>query len=200
MAFFVPSILTVSSHLKVRTNGVQGQGYAGIQANLHSAYPYLACCGWMALITWASDRYRSRFPFLLLGNIMSIIGLVLMPPGLGLSNNVRYFGVFFFVMACNTNMGLLGSYGQNNVVGKSKRAVLVALQGGLGGCGGIVSSCIFRSQDAPYYRPGLYTSIALQCTLFLVVCFMTWRFTVANQKADRGEIVLNGLRGWRHAI
>lgn len=43
---------------------------------------------------------------------------------------------------------------QNNIVGQTKRAFTSALVIGAGGIGGIVASTVFRSVDAPGYRPG----------------------------------------------
>lgn len=43
---------------------------------------------------------------------------------------------------------------QNNVTGYTKRSFASALTIGGAGVGGIVASTVFRSKDAPGYRPG----------------------------------------------
>jgi tellurite resistance protein TehA-like permease len=82
------------------------------------------------------------------------------------------------------------SYQANNIRGQWKRAFCSATLVGMGGVGGIAGGLVFRLQDAPSYRPGLYACIAC-CFLTLIIVGLislsSWR---SNKKADRGEIEL----------
>ncbi len=49
---------------------------------------------------------------------------------------------------------ICSGYMQNNVTGHTKRAFASAITIGGGGIGGIIASTVFRSKDAPGYRPG----------------------------------------------
>ena len=65
-----------------------------------------------------------------------------------------------------------------------------------GGIGGIIASVSFRQQDAVGgYRPGLWTTVAAQLTICVVVSLLMVYFKKQNKKADRGEKVLEGHLG-----
>lgn len=114
-----------------------------------------------ALVTWATawvgDRYHVRSPIVVFNNLLMIIGLVLVafvqPPG------VRYFGIFLATGGVTASVPAIYAYQTNNLRGQWKRGLSTALMVALGGIGGITGSLVFRSQDAPNYRPGIYACI-----------------------------------------
>ena len=64
---------------------------------------------------------------------------------------------------------------------------------GGGGIGGIIASVSFRSIDAPTgYRPGLWTTVAAQLTIVAVSLVLMFYFKRQNDKAKRGERVIEG--------
>ncbi|CRK38677.1 hypothetical protein BN1723_004422 [Verticillium longisporum] len=79
-----------------------------------------------------------------------------------------------------------------------KRAFCSATLIGSGGVGGVAGSLMFRSQDAPGYRPGIIGSIACGFLVLFVICFNTWHFKRENVKADGGEKVLQGHPDFRY--
>jgi len=137
---------------------------------------------------------------------MCIIGLALM--GFHTNNAVRYFGVFLATAGANTNVPVVmvsvcrvydgpniadispQTYQANNIRGQWKRAFCSATLVGMGGVGGIVGSTVFRAQDAPTYVPGLSVAIGSQVIILFLVGVLTLEFVRQNQKADRGEKVL----------
>lgn len=64
---------------------------------------------------------------------------------------------------------------------------------GAGGIGGIAGSLVFRTQDSPHYRPGVYACLACNVVMALSVGVLTWHFRRENARADRGEKVLEGV-------
>lgn len=82
------------------------------------------------------------------------------------------------------------SYQANNIRGQWKRAFCSATLVGMGGVGGIAGGLIFRFQDAPSYRPGLYACIACCILTLIIVGLITLSSWRLNKKADRGEIEL----------
>lgn len=71
---------------------------------------------------------------------------------------------------------------------------------GFGGIGGIAGSLIFRSQDRPTYRPGIYGVLACNILIALIVAINTIHFRRENKKADRGEKILEGDANFRYTI
>ncbi|KAJ8522150.1 hypothetical protein ONZ45_g1203 [Pleurotus djamor] len=169
-AYFLPIILA------------GGMGYSTLHAQLLVAPPNV--CG--ALFSFGlailSDKTGLRAPFLLFQAIISLIGLSL--TAFHTSNGVRYFGVFLGLSGGMANVpGTLG-YLQNNVAGHTKRAFTTALTIGGGGVGGIIASTVFRSQDAPGYRPGLWVTIGSQL-LVIVILFINTTYYYFKNKAVR---------------
>jgi hypothetical protein len=107
---------------------------------------------------WVGDKYHVRGAIVIFNSLLCIIGLPMM--GFAKGNAVRYVGVFFAVCGANSNIPATMAYQANNVRGQWTRAFSSATLVGFGGIGGIVSSLVFRAEDAPGYRPGMWTTIA----------------------------------------
>jgi len=132
-----------------------GYGIAASQCLV--APPFGLAAILMFATSWAGDKYRTRGPILIFNALIGLIGLSVM--GFSQNNAVRYFGVFLAVAGANANVPASMAYQANNVRGQWPRAFSSATLVGFGGVGGIVSSLVFRSQDSPTYRPGMYTTI-----------------------------------------
>ncbi|KAF7431080.1 hypothetical protein PC9H_006798 [Pleurotus ostreatus] len=85
-------------------------------------------------------------------------------------NAVRYFGSF---------LGVAGSAGNIPAV--------LALTIGGAGVGGIVASTVFRSKDAPGYRPGLWVAISAQFVIILTTCALTVFYHYKNKAVREGR-------------
>ena len=68
----------------------------------------------------------------------------------------------------------------------------------MGGVGGIAGSLVFRSQDAPEYRPGIYACITANCMIIVLVLGMTWKLMRDNKKQARGELIIENEPGFRY--
>ncbi|KAH7391040.1 major facilitator superfamily domain-containing protein [Phaeosphaeria sp. MPI-PUGE-AT-0046c] len=176
LAYFLPIILT------------QNMGFSVGASQCLVAPPYALAAILMYATGWAGDKYHVRGPIIVINMIFCIVGISIM--GFHKSPAVRYFGVFLTTAGANSNVPAVMSYQANNIRGQWKRAFCSATLVGMGGVGGIAGGLIFRFQDAPSYRPGLYACIAC-CLLTLVIVGLitlsSWRL---NKKADRGEIEL----------
>lgn len=71
---------------------------------------------------------------------------------------------------------------------------------GFGGIGGVAGSLIFRSQDRPHYRPGVYAGITCNFLVIILVVVNSIYFRRENRKADRGEKILEGDPNFRYTI
>lgn len=92
------------------------------------------------------------------------------------------------------------AYQANNIRGQWKRAFCSASLVGLGGIGGIAGSLVFRAQDAPLYRPGIYAAIACNLLVIVVTIILSVYFTICNRKQARGQLVIEGQEGFRYTI
>ena len=144
----------------------------------------------MFATSWVGDKYHIRGPIIIVNMIICLIGIPIM--GFHSSANVRYFGVFLTTAGANSNIPATMSYQANNIRGQWKRAFCSATLVGFGGLGGIAGSLIFRTQDAPQYRPGLYACIACCLLNIIIVSVTSLKFLRENRRADRGEGQIEG--------
>lgn len=84
--------------------------------------------------------------------------------------------------------------------GQWKRALCSATLVGMGGVGGIVGTTVFRSQDRPGYRPGMYTTMIASALIVLISLLLQFKFQRANKRAAGGGKVIEGLEGFRYTL
>jgi len=173
LAYFLPTIL--------RGN----LGFSVGEAQCLVAPPYVFAGIVTYLTGWAGDKYRLRGPIVVFNCILCLIGLPIM--GFHPSAKIRYFGVFLVTAGANANVPAALSYQANNIRGQWKRAFCSASFVMFGGIGGIAGSLVFRNQDAPGYRPGLYACIATSLLSIIIVAGLTVQSWYRNKAADRGE-------------
>ncbi|KAJ5162779.1 Major facilitator superfamily domain general substrate transporter [Penicillium coprophilum] len=186
IAYFLPIILNL------------GMGYGVGEAQCLVAPPYGFAGIVMYGTAWVGDKYRVRAPIIIFNSLLAIIGLPMM--GFAKSDAVRYAGVFFTVAGANANIPSCMAYQANNVRGQWTRAFSSATLVGLGGLGGIVSSLVFREEDAPGYRPGMYAAIACNILIIVLALALSVWFRFCNKQADRGKRVIEGDAAFRYTI
>ncbi|KAK6353070.1 hypothetical protein TWF696_005060 [Orbilia brochopaga] len=157
------------------------------------APPYAFAGIYMFLCGWFGDRYKLRGPIIITNCLLEIMGVLLM--GWAPSNGAKYVGVFFACAGANCNVPLSLTYQANNIRGQWKRAFCSATLVGFGGVGGIIGGLVFRPQDAPEYKPGLYACLTAAALTIIIVIVLSFYFKSENRKADRGEKKLEGSEG-----
>lgn len=113
---------------------------------------------------------------------------------------VRYFGIFLICAASNGGIPTVMAYQANNIRGQWKRAFASATLVGFGGIGGIAGTTLFRTEDAPDFRLGIWGCIVVNIWVILIVIFNTIVFRRQNKRADRGEVVLEGDPNFRYTL
>ncbi|KAF7511555.1 hypothetical protein GJ744_004143 [Endocarpon pusillum] len=186
IAYFLPIILR------------DGMGFSVAAAQCLVAPPYVFAAILMYTTAWLGDKYHIRGPILVFNAIIGLIGLPIM--GYASTSGAQYFGVFLVTGGSSANVPACMAYQANNIRGQWKRAFCSASLVGLGGVGGIAGSLVFRSQDAPTYRPGIYAAIACNILVILLVCALSVYFTICNRKQARGQKVIEGQKGFRYTI
>ncbi|EEU33696.1 uncharacterized protein NECHADRAFT_98368 [Fusarium vanettenii 77-13-4] len=186
IAYFLPLILK------------DGLGFSVAVSQCLIAPPYIAAGVAMYTMAYLSDKYRIRSPFIVFNGCLLLIGL----PLLGFATNVgaRYFGAFVTTTACNANVPCILTWQANNIRGQWKRALCSATLVGTGGIGGIIGSTVFRSQDAPGYRPGIYAAMIASSLIILITLALDVKFFRANKRAAAGGKIIGGLEGFRYTL
>lgn len=162
------------------------------------APPHVFAAITMFFAAWLSDRYKKRGLVLCVNACIAVIGLSIL--GFATNSGVRYFGVFFGVAGAHSNIPISLTYQANNIRGQWKRAFCSATLVGMGGIGGIVGGTVFRSQDAPAYRPGLGVAIGANVLIISLVGILSLDFKKQNRRADQGEIVIGEEPSFRYTF
>ncbi|KAJ8116472.1 hypothetical protein ONZ43_g4434 [Nemania bipapillata] len=173
LAFFLPIILN------------QNLGYDVGTSQALVAPPYAFAGIFMYAVGWLGDRYRMRGPIIVINMVVALIGLPIL--GWHPDPRIRYLGAFLLVAGANSNVPASLAYQATNIRGQWKRAFASATWVGFGGIGGIAGSLVFREQDKPEYKPGLWACIAVSLMNIIVVGICSISYYIDNKKADRGE-------------
>ncbi|RMZ79651.1 hypothetical protein DV738_g3136, partial [Chaetothyriales sp. CBS 135597] len=183
ISYFLPIILK------------DGMGFSVAAAQCLVAPPYVLAAIVMFAFAWYGDKWHIRSPFVILNGFMTLLGIAL----LGYVENVgvRYFGVFLATSACNANVPCVLTWQANNIRGQWKRALCSATLVGFGGLGGIIGGTVFRSQDAPEYRPGIWSSMGAAALTVVISLMMVYKFHRANKRVDAGGKPIEGLVGFK---
>ncbi|KAH9874109.1 hypothetical protein IAQ61_004737 [Plenodomus lingam] len=186
IAYFLPIILK------------DGMGFSPAAANCLIAPPYVFAGMVMMVMAWLGDKYRVRSPWVICNGVLALIGLPMM--GFCSSVGARYFGVFLATAAANANVPCILTWQANNIRGQWKRALCSATLVGMGGVGGVIGGTVFRTEDAPHYKPGIIACMIAGAMIILVTCLLNLKFWLANKRANAGGKIIEGLEGFRYTL
>lgn len=148
----------------------------------------------MGVEAWLCDKQKVRGPIILFNCVMVLIGLPIM--GFHPKSSVRYFGVFLVTGFINGNIPAALAWQSNNIVGQWKRAFTAATLVTFGGIGGIAGATVFRSQDAPAYRPGMYAAITSAVLTIITTLLLEVKIYFENKRQAEGEILEGTVSGF----
>ncbi|EFX00902.1 major facilitator superfamily MFS-1 [Grosmannia clavigera kw1407] len=203
MIFFSTTTITYALSYFLPVILQENMGFTTVQAQCLIAPPYVFAGLVMFSLGYIGDRYKVRGPLIVFCMLLCLIGLPIV--GFHPNSGVRYFGIFLVTAGANSNVPCIMSYQANNIRGQWKRAFASATLVGFGGLGGVCGSLVFREQDKPGYRPGIYACIAVSLVTLLLVCALSLDYRSQNRKADRGEKELETLEdgylpGFRYTL
>ncbi|KAL2837074.1 major facilitator superfamily domain-containing protein [Aspergillus pseudodeflectus] len=185
LSFFSPSILA-------------GFGFNIAMSQILTTPPYVFGAIVSIFTGIIADKVHLRSPFIIGYSILHIIGLAMI--GWGNNQACQYSGMFLAIAGSNCAIPSALAFLANNVVGVSKRQFAVPIQTVFGGVGGIIGSVMFRKEDYPTYRPGLYAAFGCTALNMVLAGGLALFFWLQNRKADRTGKVLEGLPGFRYTI
>ncbi|OJJ04038.1 hypothetical protein ASPVEDRAFT_171768 [Aspergillus versicolor CBS 583.65] len=175
----------------------QGLGFDVARAQTLTAPCFLFGSLLGIIESWISDKYNTRGIVVVINAVLQIVGIALL--GYATGNGVRYFGAFILTGSCNANIPASLTYQSNNITGQWRRAFGSALIVGAGGVGGVIGGLVFREQDSPEYRPGLWTCFIAAGITIVSVGITTCTMARANKKQKNG-LVLFDTPGFRFTL
>ncbi|WYZ46061.1 hypothetical protein EsH8_IX_000286 [Colletotrichum jinshuiense] len=159
------------------------------KANLYTVGPNLTASVCQLTITWFSDRYQQRASISCGTLVISLLAWILLGT-LDLVNHqkVGYFITYLITFATFVPSNLVPVWLASNVPTTTGRAVALGLNYMAMNLAGIISSMVFRAEDAPVYRPALIT-VGITQGVFIVACLALRQYYVRlNKKLDAGEM------------
>ena len=138
---------------------------------------------------WCSDRYQQRASIACGTVFVSLLAWILLGT-LDLVHNpkVGYFLTYLITFATFTPSCLVPVWMAANIPSTTGKAVALGLNYTAMNLAGIVSSLVFRPQDAPVYRPAL---IAVGTTqgVFVIACMALRQYYIRlNRKLETGKL------------
>lgn len=98
---------------------------------------------------------------------------------------VRYLACFLVAGGAFPNVPQSVAWNGNNIGGSVKRGVGIAMQIGFGNLGGVLSSFVYRNEDAPYFIRGHGTLLGLMVVSMCMSAFLSFWFRRENARRDR---------------
>ena len=139
----------------------------------------------MLILAFASDYTRLRFPFIGLGFLLTFIGFIIFATiDVEHSLRVAYFACFMMTWGTSAPSVLLSTWYNNNVADENKRVTLTSVGVPLANLMGVVSSNIFRPQDAPKYIPALATTAAFGATGSVCALLLGTYMVIDNKRRN----------------
>lgn len=158
-------------------------------ANLYTVGPNLVAAVFQVSICWLSDRYQQRASFACATTVVSLIAWILLGT-LDLVHlpQVGYFLTYLITGATFLPSNLVPAWVAANTPTTTGRAVALGLNYMAMNLAGIVSSLVYRAEDAPVYRPALVTSGCTQGVFIIIALLMRQYYARLNKKLDSGEL------------
>ncbi|KAE8382305.1 major facilitator superfamily domain-containing protein [Aspergillus bertholletiae] len=161
-------------------------GYSTVKTNLYTVAPNVSGAVMLLILAFCSDWTRWRFPFIALGFLFTFLGMIIyvaIDPEQNI--NVAYFASFMMTWGTSAPSVLLDVWYNNNIASEGKRVVLTSIAVPLANLMGVVSSNIFRNQDAPKYLPALITTAAFGGTGIVLTLLLGFWMMMDNKRRDR---------------
>lgn len=134
-------------------------GYSTVKTNLYTVAPNVTGAVMLLLLAFFSDATRLRSPFIVLGFIFTLVGFVIYAAinDVNAQIHLAYYACFMMTWGTSAPSVLLSTWYNNNIADEGQRVLLTSIGVPLANLMGLVSSNVFRAQDAPKYMPALVT-------------------------------------------
>ncbi|PON22055.1 hypothetical protein TGAM01_v209125 [Trichoderma gamsii] len=163
--------------------------YSTVKTNLYTVAPNVTGAVMLLVLAFASDFTRLRFPFIVLGFLLSFIGFIIYASIDDVTKqlHVAYFATFMMCWGTSAPSVLLSTWYNNNIAHEGRRITLTSVGVPLANVMGLVSSNIFRAQDAPRYEPALITTACFGAAGALIALCMGLFMIWDNKRRDRQQ-------------
>jgi MFS family permease len=154
------TLLSDKAHI---TAIVQAIGYKGTDIQLYSVPPYVCSAAFALASCYASDYFKVRGPFVILASCVSIVGYAMYLSST--RGNVLYASLFLQVIGTYTIAPLQSTWMSNNLSPFYKRVTGITMGFISTNSGGILSTWLFPTTEAPRFIRGTSVLLGLACVI-----------------------------------
>ncbi|KAK7679928.1 hypothetical protein QCA50_017088 [Cerrena zonata] len=165
---------------------INNLGYTATKAQLLTAPVYIAAAIISIVQAYYSGVVGVRAPFIIVNFLFELVGFIIcisMSPATHPKS--IYAALFIIALGAYPALPVVIVWLSNNVSGSYKRAVAIAFQIGFGNFGGIVSSNIYRAQDAPRFLLGHGIQILFVSLGIIAATASLIGYSVSNSKNSK---------------
>lgn len=138
------------------------------------------------MTAYLSDLWSIRLPFILLGDVLIIIGLAIMLTKHGAGQfSAEYLGICFITMGAFSSGAVIICWVMMNMHGHKERSIGSGYVIGIGNAGGILAVFCFTKDDAPLYKRGYW--ILMGITLAGTVLTLLYALAIARDRRVRAR-------------
>ncbi|KAJ5115498.1 hypothetical protein NUU61_001257 [Penicillium alfredii] len=164
-------------------------GYPTVKTNLYTVAPNVTGAAMLLVLAFASDATRLRSPFLVLGFLLTFSGFMIYASIDDVHGRLHlaYFATFMMTWGTSAPSVILSTWYNNNIAHEGRRVLLTSIGVPLANLMGLVSSNLFRSQDAPKYMPALVTVAAFGAAGASLAGLLALYMWLDNKRRDRRD-------------
>jgi hypothetical protein len=179
--------LSSSSNVSFSPTILSQLGWSASKAQVHQIPIYLVATTTSIIAHIWSGKVGIRFPFILVGVSLSLIGWAIQQAELTDKPAVRYFGLFMISAGASIQMPLSVVWLNNNLIGRPEKAVAAALQMGFGNGSNFVSSNMFITGQAPRYPTAFRVGTSFAVIGGLATVLFTLLLARENKRLDERD-------------
>ncbi|KAI2638357.1 MFS transporter [Xylaria nigripes] len=159
-----------------------------VKVNLYTVAPNITGAITLLILAFSSDYFRIRFPFICLGFALSFAGFIIYAAIDVLhQTQVAYFATFAMTWGTSAPSVLLSTWFNNNIAHEGQRLTITSVAVPLANLMGLVSSNVFRQQDAPKYELALITTASFGAFGFLMAACLGLYMIIDNKRRDKKQ-------------
>ncbi|KAJ5791131.1 uncharacterized protein N7518_008142 [Penicillium psychrosexuale] len=168
---------------------IAGLGFPTVKTNLYTVAPNVTGAVMLLVLGFSSDWTRLRSPFIVLGFLLTFSGFMIYASidDVPANIHVAYFATFMMTWGTSAPSVILSTWYNNNIAHEGRRVLLTSIGVPLANLMGLVSSNLFRKQDAPKYTPALISVGAFGATGAFLTASLALYMWLDNKRRDRRD-------------
>ncbi|KAL6252546.1 hypothetical protein RBB50_000265 [Rhinocladiella similis] len=171
---------------------VRALEYSPTVTQLLTVPPYVLAFLATIITSYVSDKHRCRGWTAFAAGILCLVGAGIMLRARGFGP--RYTGICFLVTGAFSNAPSLLAWLPNNTAGYTRRATAVAVMAIMINLGGVISTWMYPTSSAPYFKEGIVFNIVLTVVMqLLIVLLIFWLKYQNRMKVEKRDDLLRGL-------